>query len=51
VLIPGLPDYEWTVEYTDYLNNPSDPTLAAAVETKLRNLLVAMLSMPEFYLS
>lgn len=51
VLIPGLPDYEWTVEYSDYLNNPGDPNLAAAVEDKLRNLLTAMLSMPEFYLS
>ncbi|TAK45982.1 MAG: DUF1800 domain-containing protein [Saprospiraceae bacterium] len=51
VLIPGLPDFEWTVEYSDYINNPNDPNLAAAVETKLRNLLAAMLSMPEFYLS
>jgi uncharacterized protein (DUF1800 family) len=51
ILIPGLPDFEWTVEYSDYVNNPSDPNLAAAVETKLRNLLVGMTSMPEFYLS
>ena len=51
VLIPGLPDFEWTVEYSDYINNPNDPNLAAAVESKLRNLLVAMLSMPEFFLS
>ncbi|GAB4255270.1 MAG: hypothetical protein Kow0027_21900 [Saprospiraceae bacterium] len=51
VLIPGLPDFEWTVEYSDYVNNPGDPNLEAAVEDKLRNLLTAMLSMPEFYLS
>jgi uncharacterized protein (DUF1800 family) len=51
VLLPGLPDYEWTDEYTLYINSPGDPTLAAAVETKLRNLLVAMTGMPEFYLS
>ncbi len=51
VLIPGLPDFEWTVEYTDYLADPGNQNLAAAVETKLRNLLLAMTSMPEFYLS
>lgn len=50
VLIPGLPDYEWTIEYTDYLNNPNDVTLKAAVESKLRNLFTAMLGMPEFHL-
>ena len=51
VLIPGLPDFEWTVEYSDHVNNPDDPNLAAAVESKLRNMLVVMLSLPEFYLS
>ncbi len=51
ILLPGLPDYEWNVEYSDYVNNPNDPNLAAAVRTKLTNLLSAMMSMPEFYLS
>lgn len=51
ILLPGLPDYEWNVEYSDYLNNPNDQNLANAVRTKLTNLLSAMMSMPEFYLS
>jgi len=51
VLLPGLPDYEWTLEYNDYLNNPNDTNLRQAVESKLRNLLRAMLSLPEYYLS
>ena len=51
VLIPGLPDFEWTVEYNLYLANPDDQELAEAVATKLRQLIQAMLSMPEFYLS
>jgi len=51
ILIPGLPDFEWTVEYGDYVNNPTDPDLAAAVENKLKNLVSSMLTMPEFYLS
>lgn len=51
VLLPGLPDYEWTTEYGEYINNPNDPGAAAAVRAKLEDLLVTMLSMPEFYLS
>lgn len=51
ILLPGLPDFEWTVEYGDYLNNPDDLNLKAAVNSKLQNLLTAMLSMPEYYLS
>lgn len=51
VLIPGLPDYEWSLEYGNYLSDPDNIELASAVETKLRNLIRVMLSMPEFYLS
>ncbi|MDV7398550.1 hypothetical protein RZS08_44505, partial [Arthrospira platensis SPKY1] len=51
VLIPGLPDFEWTVEYYDYLAHPTDPAFYGPVELKLRLLLRAMLNMPEFYLS
>ena len=51
ILIPGLPDYEWTIEYNDYLSNPTDAELRMAVESKLRDLMVAMLSMPEYHLS
>lgn len=50
ILIPGLPDYEWTVEYSDYLADPDDADLKNGVENRLRSLLQAMLSMPEFYL-
>ncbi len=51
VLLPGLPDYEWTTEYGAYINDPTDAGAAAAVRAKLQDLLVTMLSMPEFYLS
>lgn len=51
ILIPGLPDYEWGVEYNDYLDYPDDENLANAVASKLKNLLQAMFAMPEFYLS
>ncbi|MCF8244094.1 MAG: DUF1800 domain-containing protein [Saprospiraceae bacterium] len=51
ILLPGLPDYEWNIEYGDYINNPNDINLANAIKSKLTNLLSAMMSMPEFYLS
>ncbi len=47
-LIQGLPDFEWTVEYSDYLANPSDNGLKASVESKLRNLIGTMVQMSEF---
>ncbi len=51
ILIPGLPDFEWTLEYSTYLENPEDPTIAKSIENKLRLLLRVMLSMEEFQLS
>lgn len=51
ILIPGLPDFEWTAEYGSYAANPNNSDLANSVKNKLKNLLRAMMSMPEFYLS
>jgi uncharacterized protein (DUF1800 family) len=51
VLIPGLPDFEWTIEYADYLADPTNPVFSVPVEFKLRFLLKAMMNMPEFQLS
>ncbi len=48
VLIAGLPDFEWTVEYGDYLSNPTNKALADAVEKKLRKLFSVMVRMSEF---
>jgi len=48
ILIPGLPDFEWTDEYSLYISG--DTSVAAAVENKLKALIVTMMKMPEFYL-
>jgi hypothetical protein len=48
ILISGLPDFEWTVEYSDYLANPSDLALAESVENKLKKLFSVMVRMSEF---
>ncbi len=50
VLIPGLPDFEWTVEYTAYLNNPTDEVIRKGVENRLRALFIAIMALPEFEL-
>jgi hypothetical protein len=51
LMIPGLPDYEWTVEYEAYIANPSDLLLKRSVENKLRLLYAYMMKMPEYQLS
>lgn len=50
VLIPGLPDFEWTVEWNKYINNPADQNQKNAVKNSLNNLLVKMCSMAEYQL-
>lgn len=49
-LIPGLPDYEWTVEWNEYLADPGNTQKRNAVKGKLQTLYAFMLSMPEFQL-
>lgn len=51
ILIPGLPDFEWTIEYEDYKANPGNRELEASIERKLRDLVTAMVNMAEYYLS
>jgi hypothetical protein len=48
ILIPGLPDYEWSVEYSSYLANPGDAALATSVKNKLVSLMSVMVRMAEF---
>ncbi|MCX6136777.1 MAG: DUF1800 domain-containing protein [Ignavibacteriales bacterium] len=50
-LIPGLPDYEWGVEWNAYLADPTNQTKINAVKTKLQTLFGFMMGMPEYQLS
>ena len=50
-LIFGLPDFEWTTEYANYIANPDDTNLENSVTVKVRNLIRTMLYLSEFYLS
>lgn len=51
VLIPGLPDFEWTVEYNLYLSDPENEEIRRSVDAKLRALFATMLNLPEYHLS
>lgn len=50
-LLPGLPDFEWTDEWNEYLAAPTNTAKKNAVATKLRALLKVMLSQAEYQLS
>lgn len=51
VLIPGLPDFEWTVEYGLYLDPATtSDELKQAITNKLKSLFFTMLTMPESFL-
>lgn len=48
ILIPGLPDFEWTMEYSNFIKNPSDEGLKVSIEKKLKALVATMVQMSEF---
>jgi len=51
VLLPGLPDFEWTDEWTQYLANPTNTAKKTAVTTKLQTLLRSIMILAEYHLS
>ncbi|MEO6094726.1 MAG: DUF1800 domain-containing protein [Fibrobacteria bacterium] len=50
VMLNGLPDYEWSVEWDDYVAAPTDAGKVKAVETLLRALVTEMMQMAEYQL-
>ncbi len=50
VMLAGVPEYEWGVEWDDYAAAPTDPLKIKPVETRLRALFGAMMQMAEFQL-
>ena len=50
VLIPGLPDFEWTVEYNKHLDKPGDGDLRKAVLSRLNDLVYTIACSAEFRL-
>ena len=50
-LLPGLPDFEWTVEWQAFLAAPTNTAKKAAVTTKLQAMLRALMGLAEYHLS
>jgi uncharacterized protein (DUF1800 family) len=50
VLLPGLPDYEWSAEWGTYLADPTNATKLTSVKSKLTALFNFMMQMPEYQL-
>ncbi|MBB4077444.1 uncharacterized protein (DUF1800 family) [Lewinella aquimaris] len=50
ILLPGLPDFEWTIQYEEYRDNPNDSTYVDPILRKLKAMFRALFSMAEFHL-
>jgi uncharacterized protein (DUF1800 family) len=51
VLIPGLPEYEWTVEWNAYATTPSDAQKKSQIKAKLDNLFRYMMRLAEYQIT
>ncbi|MBC8145053.1 MAG: DUF1800 domain-containing protein [bacterium] len=51
ILLPGLPDYEWTVEWNAFTADETNSSKRTVIETKLRALFKHILAMAEYQLS
>lgn len=51
VLLSSIPRYEWTGEWNDYVNNPTDAAKKQAVQMKLTNLVEYIFRMAEYQIS
>ncbi len=48
VLTNGLPDFEWTIQYNEYLADPTNPTVVDPVKLRIALTLSQLFKMPEF---
>jgi uncharacterized protein (DUF1800 family) len=48
ILTNGLPDFEWTLQYNEYLNDPTNPATIEPVRIRVALTLDALIKMPEF---
>lgn len=48
ILTNGLPDFEWTIQYDDYIAHPGDQTYSDPVKMRLALTLDQLFKLPEF---
>ena len=49
LLTGGLPDFEWTLQYNEYLADPSNPTFYNPVILRVKAVLNTLFRMPQFH--
>jgi uncharacterized protein (DUF1800 family) len=49
ILTNSLPDFEWTLQYNEYINNPGNTTYSAPVKLRVQLVLARIFQMPEFH--
>ena len=48
ILTGGQPDFEWTLQYNEYLADPNDANKKVAIQTRIRLVLDTIFKLPEF---
>lgn len=48
LLTNGLPDFEWTLQYNEYIANPGNPTFSDPIVQRVELVLQQVFHMPEF---
>lgn len=48
ILCNGLPDFEWTIQYNDYLANIGDPVYTDPVRRQIAFMLMRLFKFPQF---
>jgi hypothetical protein len=49
LLTGGLPDFEWTLQYNEYLSDPTNPVFSLPVTQKVKAVLNTLFRMPQFH--
>lgn len=48
ILTNGLPDYEWTIQYDEHINDPTDENKKNALTNQIKRTITAFFILPEF---
>jgi hypothetical protein len=48
ILTNGQPDFEWTIQYNEYLADPGNPTFSDPVRLRVELVLARVFQTPEF---
>ena len=49
ILTNGQPDFEWTIQYDDYVANPGNSTFSDPVRARIEAVLAQVFKMPQFH--